>query len=186
MTTGVVSTYDEITDGQDLAVGFPDTTRTEHWVWRDGRMFRHGSDTGVDPFFFTGLMAQGMIHHGDFAPPVVGEWFGYRNGRRPYYQFYVAGVTDAKVDFIYFSRGEFAGWHDSSVENIFDDFSRLTEVPTITPTMFQAIAVEVMTQRRSAEQQRQSNRNMRDAMAQVRYAHSYINQAIEYADRSTT
>jgi hypothetical protein len=186
VSTGVVSTYDEITDGQDLAVGYPDTTRTERWVWRDGKMFRHGSDLAVDPFFFTGLMAKGLIHHGDFAPPVVGEWFSYRNGRRPYYQFFVAGVSATKVDFLYFSRGEYAGWHNSTVENIFDDFSRLTEVPTITPEMFQSVAINARESRDSAEGLRQQGRNMRDAMQSIRYARDYMNQAMEYAERRTT
>lgn len=181
-----VSTFEGLDENTDLAISWPDTNRTERWVWRDGQMFKHGERRGVDPFFFTGLLAQNRIVPGDFAPPQVGEWFGYRNGRREHYRFYVARVEGQKIDLIYFTRGEYAGWTVSEMDRIFDEYERPEQPPTITPDMFRSVVSQSAEQKVSLEREQNRNRNMNDARQSMRYARDYINQAIEYAERRTT
>lgn len=181
-----VSTFDDLEANTDLAIQWPDGRRTERWVWRDGKMFKHGETRGVEPFFFTGLMAQGAIVHGDFAPPEMGQWFTYRNGRRTHYRFYVAAITGSKVDLIYFIRGEFGGWVETQVDRIFDEYERPSEETPVTAEMFRSVARSAVEQKAAFEGQRAKIRNMNDARQSLRYAKEYLDQAIQYADRRDT
>lgn len=186
--TAVVTSFDDLLEDTDLAVSWPENNRTERYRWHQGRMVKHGEERGVDPFFFTGLMAQGLIVHGDFAPPARGEWWGYRNGRRSTYRFYVADVSEGKTHLVYFIRDEFAGWTMADTDRIFDDYARVApeDHPAITPEMFLSVVLDAHQQKTALEGRQQQIRNMNDARQSMRYARDYLAQAIEYAERRPT
>ena len=59
-------------EGQPLGTDVAIVTngKVQHWTVAEGGLVRDGQR--LDPWFLTGLLAQGMVVSGEFAPPELG------------------------------------------------------------------------------------------------------------------
>lgn len=112
MSDGVVTSFDELPGGQQLAlVGTGDDVT--QWTW-DGDAMVNAAGTKLDPWFFSGALTAGRVRLADFSPPRINEWFSPGGERDRHYL--VVDVSGKYLDHPMvgrFTRGRFDDFRQS-------------------------------------------------------------------------
>lgn len=67
-----LASFAELADGTEVTVGQPGEGMAR-WTYRDNRL--HRDDHTLDPWLFTGLLAEGKVFLADTRPAQRGDWF---------------------------------------------------------------------------------------------------------------
>jgi hypothetical protein len=175
MSAGVVTSLDDLVDGQHVAI----TTNnvTSRWTYIEGSLVNH-EGRRVDPWFFSGAIEKGRLVHADFSPPQVREWFHVEH-REGYHYLVVDTEGDDKRDNPFCAR--FAG----------DQFSRFTQEFSIIDTHKRCPAPEwanstvvslaVSAYATFVEKERMSSqiRRINDAKTYISYTQTYLSNALQ-------
>lgn len=175
---GVVDRLDTVEEGAELAVVGADG-RVQKWTWTEGVMQR--GDTRVPPFFFSGLLNEGKVMLGNFAPPRPGEWFRYQS-RSEWRWLIVEELENNRFRTAHFRRHSFYDWRDMNQDDLFGTCIRC-EGPEWANEQFIAMTTLASGENKARLASDAQTRRNRDARNYVSYARDYLNQAIESMDR---
>lgn len=169
-----ITTFEDLEAGQDLALSTNSTV--SKWTW-DGERMVNTDGHRVEPFFFSGALAQGRLVLANFAPPQVGEWF-HRPTRanRLYLVVDITGEERIHSPMVAtFVSGEFVGF--TSMPNIVDQYER-TEAPEWNNAAIRSLAVSAYGYHRRLEELQRQIGNIRTTRDYLRYTRDYLNSAI--------
>ena len=176
---GAVTDLNLVDDGTDLAVVMADG-RVEKWTWTEGVMQK--DHNRLPPFFFSGLITDQKIMLGNFAPPVVGEWFRYQT-RSEWRWLVVEVLPENRFRTGHFRRDNFYDWREMSQDDLLATCIR-DEAPEWVTPQYLDMTTRAAEENKARLAQEALARRVRDVRHNVRYARDYLNQAIESMDRS--
>jgi hypothetical protein len=149
--------------GTDLAI--VNNGKVQHWtVAEGGGLVRDGQR--LDPWFLTGLLEQGMVVTGQFAPPEPGEWFAV--GR---YRYLVLERDQRMSQIAEFRIEPFRFFRFDKVSDLQDTASRCPE-PEMSAANFLAMTTYAWSRHRQvAELSAKADRldQVASSLAQIRY-----------------
>jgi hypothetical protein len=166
-----LTTLDGVAEGTDIAIKMGDTF--EHWKWEGGRL-QNKNGTSLPPFFFTGLLAEGSITEGNFAPPEPDEWW-QRNGRAYRYLVLEHDADTSVTKVAMFRHDSFYSWYE--VHNMVEDSLYSREAPEWDHPLVRSMTRMAWNQNIRADAAERRHAELGNARNYVRYARDYIDQA---------
>jgi hypothetical protein len=160
--------------GADLAI--VSGGKVQHWtVAEGGGLVRDGQR--LDPWFLTGLLAQGMVVSGQFAPPEPGEWFAV--GR---YRYLVLDRDQRMSQIAVFRMEPFRFYRFDKTSDLQDTASRCPEPAELSAANFMAMTTYAWSQHRQVQElSAKAGRldQVASSLAQIKYY-------LERAERAVT
>ena len=175
---GTVDRLDTVEEGAELAVVGADG-RVQKWTWTEGVMQRDGNR--LPPFFFSGLLNEGKVMLGNFAPPRQGEWFRYQS-RSEWRWLVIEELENSRFRTGHYRRDAFYDWRDMSQDDLFATCIRC-EAPDWATPQYLDMTIRAAEENKARLASDAQTRRNRDAKNYATYARDYLNQALEAMDR---
>lgn len=172
-----LATLDDLADGTRVSVRMG--SQMTHWTVDGGGLARDGKR--VEPFFLSGLLAEGSVFLREFGPPQPGEWYSerYEGGA-----LLVLSVEGAETTCQRYRRdGQPASPQVVTRMDESSEYTRLAEPPAFAMAALVATAQLLLTRSQELSREKERVRQLHNMEYQVRRAHEYLSGAIRVMER---